>query len=105
MSLPSEIRLGYRTLRVLRMPLISMGAKVGEYQSHADTIVVAEGLSPVDELHTLIHELVHAVWATRCLREGDDEERIVGALSEGVLELLMRNPDLLLRIGEVSDAG
>lgn len=94
MRLPEHVELGYRTISVERRPLLEVGARVGEYMAHADKIVVAEGLSPGEELHTLLHECFHAIWDSRGLRDGDDEERIVESFSAGVLELMARNPEL-----------
>jgi len=66
----------------------------GAYSSERRHIKMVVGPNPVDERATLIHEIMHAVWDIGCLREGDDEERIISVLSMGMTEALVRSPKL-----------
>jgi hypothetical protein len=40
---------------------------------------------------TLLHEILHIIYANTYLMKGDDEERIVGALSAGLHQVLEEN--------------
>ena len=40
---------------------------------------------------TLLHELLHIIYANAYLHPGDDEERVVGALSTGLYHILADN--------------
>lgn len=40
---------------------------------------------------TLLHELLHIIYANAYLHPGDDEERVVGALATGLYQILADN--------------
>jgi len=56
--------------------------------------------TPFEECDTVIHELLHAVWAQMSLSDLDEqlEERIVRALGTGLTGLYADNPKLLTYI-------
>lgn len=97
-----DVVLGYQTLRVVRMPLDAMEDRVGAYHPNEGEIWLLAGLPALEELHTLLHELLHAVWRARTIDPEDDEERTVAALAEGLTELLVRNPELAARLGKAA---
>ena len=72
-----------------------------EYANH--TIYIKPGRPPVEEMNTLIHELLHVIIHDRALMPGDleeHEEKLVTGMADGLTELLIRNPmlrDVLLR--------
>jgi len=45
-------------------------------------------------VNTLLHECLHGIYRDRGLIEGDDEERIVAAFTNGIQALLRDNRDL-----------
>ena len=50
---------------------------------------------PIDKkLETLLHEVIHAVYMNAGLQPGDDEEKIVTALSSGIYQFLKDNKDV-----------
>lgn len=50
---------------------------------------------PLDKkLETLLHEVTHVVYMNAGLQPGDDEEKIVTALSSGVYQFLKDNKDV-----------
>lgn len=50
---------------------------------------------PVDKKYeTLLHEVLHAVYMNAGLQQGDDEEKIVTALSSGLYQFLKDNKDV-----------
>lgn len=60
------------------------------------TINIADGLSPMEEADTVLHEVLHAIaWAMH-LEFGCEstEERIVAAFATGIMGVLQDNPRL-----------
>lgn len=86
-----RITLGYRSVDVVRVPHDQLENRAGLYRAMAGDILVATGLREAEEVHTILHELLHLVWVARGVERGDDEERIVSALAEGLVELFARN--------------
>lgn len=57
-------------------------------------IFVREDLPLDKKMETLLHEVIHAVYMNAGLQPGDDEEKIVTALSSGVYQFLKDNKDV-----------
>lgn len=57
-------------------------------------IFVREDLPLDKKKETLLHEVIHAVYMNAGLQPGDDEEKIVTALSSGVYQFLKDNKDV-----------
>lgn len=50
---------------------------------------------PIDKkMETLLHEVMHAVYMNSGLQPGDEEEKVVTALSSGVYQFLKDNKDV-----------
>ena len=50
---------------------------------------------PLDKkMETLLHEVIHAVYMNAGLQPGDDEEKVVTALSSGIYQFLKDNKDV-----------
>ncbi len=50
---------------------------------------------PIDKkMETLLHEVMHAVYMNAGLQPGDEEEKVVTALSSGVYQFLKDNKDV-----------
>ena len=50
---------------------------------------------PLDKkLETVLHEVMHAVYMNAGLQQGDEEEKVVTALSSGVYQFLKDNKDV-----------
>lgn len=96
---PKVVRVNGKNYQVLfndKNPLIEY-ANHG-YCDNAKLVIHVEGdQNPVEEIDTVIHELLHAVWAQMSLTDLDDqlEERIVRALGTGLTGLYADNPKLL----------
>jgi hypothetical protein len=59
-------------------------------------ITIAEGQHPVEEMDTLLHETMHAVWfVMSAALGGADEEQIVRRISTGLTGVFQDNPQLL----------
>jgi len=88
--LPRRVRLGYQTIPVEVMPI--EGAN-GVYHSSPPKIIIHPDQPTREEMNSLIHELLHAVWDHFNLPD-ENEEHCVTSLANGVTELLCRNPKL-----------
>ena len=50
---------------------------------------------PIDKkMETLLHEVMHAVYMNAGLQPGDEEEKVVTALSSGLYQFLKDNKDV-----------
>lgn len=50
---------------------------------------------PIDKkMETLLHEVLHAVYMNSGLQPGDEEEKVVTALSSGLYQFLKDNKDV-----------
>ena len=50
---------------------------------------------PLDKkMETLLHEVIHAVYMNSGLHPGDEEEKVVTALSSGIYQFLKENKDV-----------
>jgi hypothetical protein len=59
-------------------------------------ICIEEEQVPVEELDTVIHEILHAIWYQMSIGEGPmEEEPIVRRTANGLLQVILDNPDLL----------
>jgi hypothetical protein len=59
-------------------------------------ICIEEDQVPVEELDTVIHEILHAIWYQMSIGEGPmEEEPIVRRTANGLLQVILDNPVLL----------
>lgn len=96
---PKTIRVNGKLYKVLfnaKNPLVEF-----DNHGHCDNsklVIHIEGEQvPMEELDTLIHEMLHAIWAQMTLTDIDDalEERIVRAMGTGLAGVIADNPKLL----------
>jgi len=66
----------------------------GEYCHESKRIRVEDSGNSVLNADTLLHEILHSLWETNHLREGDDEERIVSVMASAQIQLIKDNPKL-----------
>jgi len=57
-------------------------------------IEVMEGLPLIEEQDTVLHEVLHGVWATMDIGLPKHEEHVVRKLATGLLLVLQQNPEL-----------
>lgn len=62
------------------------------------SIDVDDGQSDAETADTLLHEILHAVWAYRNLPDRCREERAVTELASGLTAVFRDNPGLLLHL-------
>lgn len=100
---PAIFDLGYQQVKVEVMDKIDEEGKLaGEFDTGTGTIKLVRDLSPRDALRTLLHETMHAAaWYGSAFPGAIEdsevaEEHVVHVLGNGVVEVLIRNPDYLL---------
>lgn len=64
-----------------------MGREVYE----KSTIYIRKDMPDDVKRETLLHEILHILYANAYLKPGDEEERIVGTLSNGLFQVLEDN--------------
>lgn len=58
-------------------------------------IEVREGLGLMEEQDTLLHEVMHAVWATMDVQLSKWEEHVIRKMATGLALVLKQNPELV----------
>lgn len=91
---PLVIELGYRRLTLDEVDRNALDGDDGRYEPIEERVLIARDLTGPHRLCIIIHELLHAIYDARQLRDRDHEERVVQAVSSGLTELLMRNAGL-----------
>ena len=101
--LPSEIQLGYKTFTVKVIEANDCHDFAGRMDFLPGVISIAHDRNYADHemVNTVIHEPMHAIWRLHDLGgDKDYEEHVVTVLSNGLTDLLRRNPPLFDWIGE-----
>lgn len=89
--MPSRVQLSYQTLRIYKRKIQELGL----YFSVTPSIHIRRGLSLHEEGNTLLHELLHAIcYCSSVGLSRAKEEQVVSALSNGLTEVMLRNPKL-----------
>jgi hypothetical protein len=67
-------------------------------------ITIEDDQIPVEELDTVIHEILHAIWYQMSIGEGPmEEEPLVRRTANGLLQIILDNPELLKYISAVKN--
>lgn len=64
---------------------------MGREQYAKAKIFICKDMPESKKRETLLHELLHIIYTNACLQPGDDEERVVGALSTGLHQIIEDN--------------
>lgn len=92
---PTSVRIGHfdYKVEVWDADKASLAARYGEC-SHLEKIIrVARHHSPRQTAETLVHEMLHAIWAQWVIEDNDPEERIVNTLSGALCAAWRDNPE------------
>lgn len=89
---PATIELGYQTIEV--QVHVHM-ENLGEAETDAGIIRVKDGQNAVETANVVVHELLHTIYRQMSLEPGDEEERIVNSLANGLIDAFRRNPSLM----------
>ena len=94
MTLPSTIKVGFRTYAVKLMPADWHNDEVGYHDEVAEVIRVRKG-KPAEMANTLLHELGHAAWELGSLGKRAKEERAVTVLANVLCGVIADNPEVV----------
>jgi len=96
--LPDTIDIGYAPISIAQVDSDQLegltGCSMGAYSALRRRIAIVTGYGGLEDANTLTHELNHAIYQEASLEEGDSEERIVGIMTDGMIEAMRRNPEL-----------
>lgn len=96
MKPPASVRIGPHEWTVRRQPIDADGEYYGRTVERELAILIAPGNAPSQERDTMLHELLHAIWAHTGLDYDDEQqEQIVRSLSTPLLGALRDNPRLV----------
>lgn len=96
------VQIGYKTYTIdyIDNP---MGDNHGICQNEKGKIFIDKNLPTSDLMNTTIHEILHAIfYSYGILTDEDEEEKIVVALANGITEVVLRNPELLRKLGKMT---
>lgn len=65
----------------------------GACDTMQNEIEVREGLPPSEERDTVLHEVMHAIWATMDIGHHKIEEHVVRKMATGLALVLQENPE------------
>ena len=101
-----KIKLGYRVIQIKTFPPSfkkdHMLDAYGQYQERSSIMDLQEELNTLDEVNTLLHEILHAsVWISSLNQNGQplerskDEELVVNSLTNNLVQVFIDNNWLL----------
>jgi hypothetical protein len=77
----------------------------GDFYAREQRIRILDGLTPVEELDTVIHEVIHMVMNYMGIMMGQvDEEMITHRMASGLTAVLVENPHVAEYISAISAA-
>ena len=95
-ALPKRLRLGSQTYRIKIVSFPTEKRVWGEFDSDEHLIKLSPAMPTRERLvETVLHELLHGVWATRNIADETKEESAVSDLAPGLLCLFRDNPRFL----------
>ena len=103
-DLEKKIKIGYQDVSVERdtTTFQKQSDAYGEYDHRKNTISIQNGVSPLDEANTLLHEILHGVAYINSLTqtgepldEGNKEEMVINTMTNGLSQVFRDNKWLL----------
>ena len=103
-DLERKIKIGYQDVSVERdtTTFQKQSDAYGEYDHRKNTISIQEGLSPLDEANTLLHEIMHGVAYISSLTQTGEpldtenkEEMVINTMTNGLAQVFRDNKWLL----------
>lgn len=94
---PAFIRIGYQdyTLKMQPYSLETTG-EYGHTNRVNSVISVNQMGNQVEQVNTLIHECLHAIYHTQGIKtDVDTEELVVNSLANGLVQMIRDNPQLI----------
>ena len=95
--IPTRIRIGYRDYKVscVKSSVMDDQPYLGRIFHLRGEIYIGEHDNKYEFVDSLLHEILHAVYSTQKIEDGDDQERCVGMLANGLTGVFRDNPKLL----------
>ena len=98
MDLPKSLKIGYRKISLEPKDM----EDVGEFLTLENKIIYNNKVTPPELINTVLHESLHAIFADRLVDiiSSKKEETVVNTLANGIMSLLIDNPNLLKYINK-----
>ena len=94
-TIPQSVRICGRNYDIVVHEVDPFDAgKVGTFDAQRMRINILDGQEPIEEVDTVLHEILHALCWLLVLDLGDQEENVVARLATGLVAVLQDNPDL-----------
>ena len=99
-----KIKIGYQDIVIERETATfqKQSDSYGEYDHRKNSITIQNGLGPLDEANTLLHEILHAVAYINSLTQSDQpldsenkEEIVINSMTNGLAQVFRDNKWLL----------
>ena len=99
-----KIKIGYQDIVIERETATfqKQSDSYGAYDHRKNTITIQNGLGPLDEANTLLHEILHAVAYINSLTQSDQpldtenkEEVVINSMTNGLAQVFRDNKWLL----------
>jgi len=99
-----KIKIGYQDIVIDRetSTFQKQSDSYGEYDHRKNSITIQNGLGPLDEANTLLHEILHAVAYINSLTQSDQpldsenkEEIVINSMTNGLAQVFRDNKWLL----------
>lgn len=88
-----NLKIGHRTYLVRRQePKDRMGTAYGFCDKTKGVLGIDGETVAEEQSNTLIHETLHAIWATQELKNDEVEELVVTHLANGLTQVIRDNP-------------
>lgn len=95
-DLPASIRVGPYQISITVVSKLNRDNDYGEFHFDGQRITVRKSYkSTALAVTTVLHELIHAMWAAYELPNRPNEEQVAGSLSTCLTQVLLDNPDFL----------
>ena len=101
---PTRIDLSYQKIEIVFLSKKENPDTLGGYEPDDHKIEIRSRLKWEEEANTLLHELLHAIYHCYRIKDKSDEEVTVTTMSNGLMELMTRNPKLQEYFTRVWDA-
>ena len=99
-----KIKIGYQDIVIERdtSTFQKQSDSYGEYDHRKNTITIQNGLQPLDEANTLLHEILHGIAYINSLTQSDQpldtenkEEVVINSMTNGLAQVFRDNKWLL----------
>ena len=99
-----KVKIGYQDIKIERetSTFQKQTDSYGEYDHRKNQITIQNGLTPLDEANTLLHEILHGVAYINSLTQSDQpldtdnkEEIVINTLTNGLAQVCRDNKWLL----------